>query len=75
MKTLIGTVISTKMSQAVVIKVDRPWTHPLYKKTIKRSKKYLSRTDIKLKVGDQVVITPTRPLSRKIRWQVKEKLS
>lgn len=67
-----GTVVSDRMTLAAVVVVESLWQHPLYKKTVKRSKKYLVRNDLKAKTGDQVTITEVRPLSRKIRFTISE---
>ena len=75
MTTLTGKVLSTKMASTVTVQVTSSWTHRLYHKTITRSHKYLAHTDLKLQVGDQVMIKSVRPLSRRKHWQVQEKLT
>lgn len=60
------------MNQAAVVVVEREWRHPLYKKTVKRTKKYLVQNQLKAKTGDTVVISESRPLSRKIRFIITE---
>lgn len=70
MKTLKGIVVSTKMKKTVVVRVDRQWRHPLYQKTIKRSKKYLVHDEIGAKEGDAVTIVETKPMSRLKRWKI-----
>lgn len=72
MKKLVGTVISDKMIKSAVVVVESAWQHPLYKKTVKRSKKYLVDNDKKAKSGDTVVISETRPLSAKKRFAITE---
>jgi len=72
MKTLIGTVISTKMQKTVVVKVDTLWQHPLYKKRVKKSKKYLAHDGLGVKEGDKVKIAETRPMSKRKRWKITE---
>ncbi len=72
MKTLIGKIISNKMTTTVTVLVERMWQHPLYQKRIKRSKKYLAHCTDKLKVGQQVKIGETRPISKRIRWKIVE---
>jgi len=75
-KILIGTVISTKMKKTVVVKVERKFRHPLYKKVIVRHKKYKAHNEeLKLKEGDQVKIIETRPISKDKHFKVIEKLS
>jgi small subunit ribosomal protein S17 len=69
-KTLEGTVVSNKMTNAVVVSVSRRMPHPKYDKIITKLKKYYARNEQDLQVGDVVVIEETRPLSKLIRWQV-----
>ncbi len=70
MKTLTGKVISTKMSQTAVVLVERLWRHPLYQKTVRRSKKYLAHNSLQAKEGDIVEIQESRPLSKRKRWLI-----
>jgi small subunit ribosomal protein S17 len=71
-KTMIGIVTSTKMQKTVVVNVDRLWKHPIYKKAIKRSKKYLAEDLIGVKEGNTVKIEQTRTLSKRKCWKVLE---
>jgi len=71
-KKLEGIVISDKMTGSAVVIVESAWQHPLYKKTVKRTKKYLVQNSLKAKTGDAVVITESRPLSAKIRFVISE---
>jgi small subunit ribosomal protein S17 len=72
-KTRIGEVIGDKMDKTVIVAVDSPRKHPLYKKTIRRTMKYYAHDAKKqCKVGDTVRIEETRPLSRLKRWRVVE---
>ena len=70
MKQFTGVVVSNKMQKTVVVKVDRIWRHPIYKKAVRRSKKYLVDTNDVLNVGDKVIIGETRPQSCKKRWKI-----
>lgn len=70
MKTLKGTVVSAKTLKTAVVVVERMWQHPLYKKTVRRSKKYLVHDDIGVKTGDKVTIQESRPMSKNKRWIV-----
>lgn len=70
MKTLKGIVVSTKMKNTVVVRVDRQWRHPLYQKTVKRSKKYLVHDETGVKEGDAVTLVEIRPMSKQKRWAV-----
>lgn len=72
-KTQIGVVVSDKMDKTVVVKVDRIIKHPVYNKFIKRSAKYKAHDEQnECKVGDQVVIVETRPLSKEKCWKVRQ---
>jgi len=70
MKKLLGTVVSDKMQNAAVVLVESSWRHPLYKKIVKRSKKFLVRNAVGAKAGNSVEITESRPLSGKIRFVI-----
>jgi small subunit ribosomal protein S17 len=72
-KTRIGEVIGDKMDKTVIVAVDSPRKHPIYKKTIRRTMKYYAHDEKKqCKIGDKVKIEETRPLSRLKRWRVVE---
>ena len=70
-KEVKGTVTSNKMDKTVVVTAIRTTRHPKYGKVIKLKKKYYAHTDENnLKVGDEVTIMETRPLSKLKRWRV-----
>ncbi len=72
-KTRAGRVVSNKMDKTVVVAVETPKRHPLYKKTIKRVVKYKAHDENnECRQGDIVRIVETRPLSRQKRWRVAE---
>ena len=72
-KFRLGQVVSDKMNKTVVVAVETPKRHPLYKKTMKRVVKYKAHDEKnKCQVGDKVIIVETRPLSREKRWRVAE---
>jgi small subunit ribosomal protein S17 len=72
-RILQGTVVSDKQDKTIVVKVERRFTHPLLKKTVRRTKNYHAHDeDNHCKVGDAVSIEETRPLSRLKRWKVVE---
>ena len=72
-KTKLGRVVSDKMDKTVVVAVETPKRHPLYKKTIKRAIKYKAHDENnECRPGDIVKIVETRPLSRQKRWRVAE---
>ncbi len=68
-----GVVVSDKMDKTVVVNVERRFKHPLYKKYIKRSKKYVAHDAAnEKKIGDVVSIRECRPLSKRKRWEIVE---
>jgi small subunit ribosomal protein S17 len=70
-KEKFGIVISNKMEKSVVVAVDSNYRHPFYSKTIVKTKKYLAHDANNLcKIGDQVKLEESRPLSKKKRWVV-----
>src|SRR6185437_7752785 len=70
-RTLQGVVVSDKQSKTVVVRVDRRFTHPIYKKTIRRSKNYHAHDEkSEFKPGDTVWIEESRPISKLKRWTV-----
>ncbi len=72
-KTRFGKVVGDKMDKTVVVAVDTPKRHPLYKKTIRRVVKYYAHDEKKeSKIGDTVRIEETRPTSKLKRWRVVE---
>ncbi|HEY8346859.1 MAG TPA: 30S ribosomal protein S17 [Symbiobacteriaceae bacterium] len=72
-KTRVGVVTSDKMDKTVVVSVETLVEHPLYKKRIKRTKKFKAHDEHnQCKVGDKVRIMETRPLSKEKRWRVVE---
>ncbi|HDQ35197.1 MAG TPA: 30S ribosomal protein S17 [Chloroflexi bacterium] len=72
-KRLIGVVTSDKMDKTVVVRVERRYRHPLYKKVVNTAKKYLAHDEENAcRMGDRVQIMESRPLSRRKRWVVEE---
>jgi small subunit ribosomal protein S17 len=70
-RILQGVVVSDKNAKTVVVEVERRFTHPLLKKTVRRSKKYHAHDEADtFKVGDQVRIQESRPISKNKRWVV-----
>ena len=70
-RVLQGVVVGDKADKTVVVQVDRRIQHPLYKKFIRRSKKYLAHDEKNSsKVGDRVHIRECRPLSKSKHWEV-----
>jgi small subunit ribosomal protein S17 len=70
-RTLQGIVVSDKQTKTLVVRVERRFTHPLLKKTIRRSKKYYAHDENEeYSVGDVVRIEEHRPISKLKRWTV-----
>ena len=70
-RILRGVVVSDKMDKTVTVKVERRIMHPLYKKFIRRSKKYAAHDKANAcKEGDVVSIRECRPLSKRKTWEV-----
>lgn len=68
-RILQGVVVSDTNEKTVVVRVERRFTHPLYKKTVRRSKKYHAHDEANAaKVGDQVRIEECAPISKNKRW-------
>jgi len=66
-----GVVVGDKMDKTVTVKVERRVMHPIYKKFIRRSKKYAAHDEGNaFKNGDQVSIRECRPVSKRKRWEV-----
>ena len=66
-----GTVVGDKADKTVVVRVDRRVMHPLYKKVVRRSKRYTAHDDGNMhKVGDIVQIRECAPISKRKRWIV-----
>lgn len=66
-----GVVVSDKMDKTVTVKVEHRIMHPLYKKFIRRSKKYAAHDENNAcKIGDVVSIRECRPISKRKKWEV-----
>lgn len=74
-KSLSGTVVSNKMDKAVVVKIERKFRHPVYKKVITRHKRIKARNELSgINEGDVVTIVETKPISKEIRFIVSSKV-
>ena len=70
-KVRTGVVVSDKMDKTVLVRVDRKVTHPLYRKTVRRSSKLAAHDEQnEAHVGDTVRLMETRPVSKSKRWRV-----
>jgi len=75
-KEKIGIVTSTKMEKTIVIKVESRFPHPIYSKTMTKTKKYLAHDELgECNIGDQVLVQECRPLSKRKRWVLTKILS
>ena len=72
-RILTGVVVSCKADKTITVKVPRVFRHPLYKKTVRKTTKYMAHDESnKFNEGDTVRIQECRPLSRMKRWIVLE---
>ena len=70
-KKRIGLVVSDKMDKTVVVEIERRFVDPMYKKIVKRKKRYKAHDEKnECHTGDKVLLMETRPLSRDKRWRV-----
>ncbi|MDQ7782178.1 MAG: 30S ribosomal protein S17 [Desulfomonilaceae bacterium] len=72
-KVRTGVVISNKMDKTVVVEVSRTVIHPVYKKYVRRRKRFMAHDEgNRCHIGDEVMIVETRPLSRHKNWRVRK---
>lgn len=72
-RTCVGRVVSNKMNKTVVVQVEAPYRHPLYKKVVRRIARHKAHDERnECKLGDLVRLVETRPLSKEKRWRVAE---
>lgn len=72
-KTRIGKVVSNKMDKTIVVAIETLVSHPLYKKSVKRTTKFKAHDENnECNIGDRVRIMETRPLSKEKRWRLVE---
>ena len=70
-RLLQGVVVSDKADKTIVVNVERRFTHPILKKTVRRTKKYQAHdAENRFKIGDRVVIQESKPISKDKRWIV-----
>lgn len=75
-KQQIGIVISNKMQKTIVVKIENRYSHPIYAKTMVRTKKYLAHDELEeCNIGDKVLVQECRPLSKRKRWKLVEIIS
>ncbi len=72
-RILQGVVVSDKCDKTVTVNVERRFTHPIYKKTVRKSKKYAAHDEQnRYKIGDVIKIIEARPFSKTKKWEVLE---
>lgn len=72
-KVRIGKVVSDKMDKTIVVSIETLVSHPLYKKSVKRTTKFKAHDENnECNIGDRVKIMETRPLSKEKRWRLVE---
>lgn len=74
-KTRVGEVVSDKMTKTIVVEVERRVPHPRFKKIVRKTSKFYAHDEKEeAKVGDKVLISETRPLSKLKRWTLEQVL-
>ncbi len=72
-KNKVGVVVSDKMDKTIVVAIESKFRHPLYKKILKKVKRFkVHDNDNQCRIGDMVRISETRPLSKTKRWRLLE---
>jgi small subunit ribosomal protein S17 len=75
-KEKVGIVISNKMQKTIVVKVESRYPHPIYSKTMTKTRKYLAHDEMgECNIGDQVIVQECKPLSKRKRWTLSKVLS
>ena len=75
-KQQIGIVVSNKMNKTIVVKVENRYPHPIYSKTLVKTKKYLAHDELEqCSIGDQVLLHECRPLSKRKCWKLVKVIS
>ena len=75
-KQQVGIVISNQMQKTIVVRVENRYSHPIYSKTLIKTKKYLAHDELEeCNIGDQVLVEECRPLSKRKRWKLVKILS
>lgn len=75
-RTRTGVVVSDRMNKSIVVEVRARVQHPLYKKYVETRRRFMAHDEENdCRVGDRVRIVETRPMSRRKRWRLQEKLA
>lgn len=70
-KQEMGIVINNKMQKTIVVKIENRYRHPIYSKTLIKTKKYLAHDEFEqCNIGDQVLVQECRPLSKRKCWKL-----
>lgn len=70
-----GKVISAKMNRTVIVAVQQVWKHPKYGKTIRKTRRFAADSEkLDLKVGDEVIMTETPPISRTKHFRITKRI-
>lgn len=74
-KTRVGVVVSDKMNKTITVEVERRVPHPRFKKIVRMTSKFYAHDEKEqAKIGDKVLISETRPISKLKRWNLEEVL-
>jgi small subunit ribosomal protein S17 len=74
-KTRVGVVVSDKMNKTITVEVERRVPHPRFKKIVRMTSKFYAHDEQEqAKIGDKVLISETRPISKLKRWNLEEVL-
>jgi small subunit ribosomal protein S17 len=71
-RRITGFVTSNKMEKTVVVEISRTYLHRLYKKVVSSRRHVMAHDELGCKIGDQVRIVESQPISRRKRWVVEE---
>jgi small subunit ribosomal protein S17 len=71
-RRMIGVITSDKMTKTVIVSISRTFRHPLYQKVVHSTKTVKAHDELQCKIGDQVEVVESRPLSRDKRWVVEK---
>ncbi|MEJ2757227.1 MAG: 30S ribosomal protein S17 [Anaerolineales bacterium] len=71
-RRLTGVVVGNKMEKTVVVELTRRYRHPLYRKVVTSDKRVKAHDEMNCKVGDEVVIVESKPISKTKRWAVEK---
>ena len=72
-RVLVGVVVSAKSNKTVVVRVERAFSHPIYKKIVRSTKKYAAHDEKNICVeGDRIKIVESAPFSKTKKWKVVE---